>query len=130
MLARAFLGFRCWTFSLGLYGFLFVGESHCSGNGNRTFDKDPTASEAQQLISPASTPVGTINAEPLKVPHFAIEPVTVPSLNAAPVSIDRVQKNTIGISFGCCTQKAQAFQYLRPYPKQEWFLVLGHRCPL
>ena len=55
VLAGAFLGFRCWTLSLGLCGFLFVRESHCSGNGNRTFDKDPSATKRNRNQSSINT---------------------------------------------------------------------------
>ncbi len=38
-------------------------------------------------INPASTPAGTMRAGPRKLPALAIDPVTVPSLNGAAVSI-------------------------------------------
>ena len=53
-------------------------------------------------IKPVSTPAGTSNAEPLKVPLLAIEPVTVPSLNAAAVSTEGSRRTPYACGLRSC----------------------------
>ena len=85
----------------------FLGEnSSSSRNGDRAFHENapPAKSNGDQTSINASR---DNQAGPRNEPAFAIEPVTLPSLKAAAVSIEGSKQDAIGLGFGSCGQLDQ-----------------------